>query len=537
MIGAIYCRVSTEDQEKEGTSLSSQMTACLEKATELGYEVPDELVYKETYSGLAIDRPVFGTLRDKIKAGSVDAIIAYSPDRLSRVGEDVLTLFKEFKSAGAKLIFVNQQFEDSMTGKMLGFILGWASEFEAAQIKERTRRGKKTKAQNGYLPQGTGIGLYGYKWDKVTKKRVPIEKEAKVVELIFRKIAEGHNRYEVARQLNEMGIPTKSGSKWHPLTIERMVKNPAYTGITYFGKTTMEGKCRKRLPRENWMVLNDVTPAIIEKALFDRAQLILKETKTLRRGRPQNDYLLTGHIKCGKCGSPLIGSCLGHKYRYYHCRATYPTSVSKPTCHAGYIRADGIEELVWSEVRKVIENPSVILTQLKRKAKKPSSRNIEKEIADAKKTVEKCSKREERLLTLFEVDSITREELVERVNKVKTEKATAEQKLSQLMSIKKETIDIDSLEAEVKQYCQQVKDSLDICSFINKRIALDVLQVEVIATPEKYDVRIAVPLEYTTVERKREFKLSSFKKRINETSGICNLTYQPLDPLNPAQCH
>jgi site-specific DNA recombinase len=510
---AVYCRVSTEDQEKEGTSLGSQLAACLEKATELGYEVPDELVYKETYSGLAIDRPLFGTLREKVKAGIVDAVIVFSPDRLSRVGEDVLTLFKEFKLAGVKLIFVNQQFDDSMTGKMLGFILGWASEFEASQIKERTRRGKRTKAQNGYLPQGTGIGLYGYRWDKVTKKRVPIEREAKVVQRIFDIIAQGKTRYEVARQLNEQGIPTKSGSKWHPLTIERMVRNPAYTGTTYFGKTTMEGKCRKNIPRENWTVLNEVTPAIIEKTLFDRAQLVLKQSKELRRGRPQNKYLLTGHIRCGVCGSPLVGTCLGHKYRYYNCRANYPTSISPPTCHAGYIRADDIEEVVWLEVRKVIENPSVIMTQLKRKAKKPSSRNIEKEIVDAKKKLDILTSRENKLISLFEVDSITREELVERVNKLKIEKQEAEIKLAQLTAIKKETIDIDSLEEEVRQYCQQVKDSLDNCSFINKRIALDVLQVEVVATPEKYDIKIAVPLEYTTVERKREYELPIHKQK------------------------
>lgn len=513
MIGAIYCRVSTEDQEKEGTSLGSQLTACLERADELGYQVPDNLVFKETYSGLKLDRPQLVKLREQVKAGDVDAVIVYSPDRLSRVGEDVLTLFKEFKLAGTKLILVREQFEDTMTGKMVAFLFGWASELEAAQIKERTRRGKRTKAQNGYLPQGTGIGLYGYRWDKVTKKRIPIEREAKVVQRIFENVAQGKTRYEVARQLNEQNIPTKSGSKWHPLTIERMVKNPAYTGTTYFGKTTMEGKCRKYLPRENWTVLNDVTPAIVDKALFDRAQLVLKQSKELRRGRPQNEYLLTGHIKCGKCGSPLIGSCLGQKYRYYHCRATYPTSVSKPTCHAGYIRADGIEEVVWSEVRKVVENPSVILTQLKRKAKKPSSRNIEKEIADARKKLDTLTSRENKLISLFEVDSITKEELVERINKIKAEKSEAEQKLSQLMSIKKETIDIDSLEEEVKQYCQQVKDSLDNCSFINKRIALDVLQVEVVATPEKYEIKMAVPLEYTTVERKREYDMTKYKRK------------------------
>ncbi|MFC1982747.1 recombinase family protein [Chloroflexota bacterium] len=194
-----------------------------------------------------------------------------------------------------------------------------ASELEAAQIKERTRRGKRTKAEKGILPQGTGIGLYGYRWDKASKKRIPINSEVKVVEHIFNLIAQGYTRYEVAKQLNADGIPTKSGSMWHPLTIERMVTNPSYTGKTYFGKTTREGKKFKSLPRDKWSILTDVTPAIISQELFDRAQRVLKGSKELHRGRPQNEYLLTGHIKCGYCNSHLVGSCLHHKYRYYHC--------------------------------------------------------------------------------------------------------------------------------------------------------------------------------------------------------------------------
>ena len=54
-------------------------------------------------------------------------------------------------------------------------------------------------------------------------------------------------------------------------------------------------------------------------------------------------------------------------------------------------------------------------------------------------------------------------------------------------------MDVGSLEAEVGEFCQRVKESLDNCSFINKRLALDVLQVQVTATPDQVDIKIAVP--------------------------------------------
>jgi site-specific DNA recombinase len=67
MKAGIYCRVSTEDQEREGTSLDSQVSACLAKARELGCETPGDYVFKEAWTGADTDRPKLNELRDLIK--------------------------------------------------------------------------------------------------------------------------------------------------------------------------------------------------------------------------------------------------------------------------------------------------------------------------------------------------------------------------------------------------------------------------------------------------------------------------------------
>ena len=94
MKAAIYCRVSGEAQEKEGSSLDSQKDACLNKARELGYEVLGEFIVAETYSGLSTDRPKLSELRERARDRDIDAIIVHTPDRLCRNGEDILTLAK-----------------------------------------------------------------------------------------------------------------------------------------------------------------------------------------------------------------------------------------------------------------------------------------------------------------------------------------------------------------------------------------------------------------------------------------------------------
>jgi site-specific DNA recombinase len=504
MKAAIYCRVSTEEQGKEGTSLESQQIACLKKAADLGYEAPEALIFRETYSGLSLDRPLLSQLRNKAREGEFGSVVAYSPDRLSRVGEDILSLAKELKLAGIKLIFVKEQWDDTLNGKLIAFTLGWASEFEAQQIKERTVRGKHTLVSRGILPQGTGIGLYGYSWDKKQKKRVAIDFEARVVDKIFTMIADGNSRFQVAKTLNEQGIPSKSGGKWHPLTIQRIIANPVYIGKTYFGRTSREGKRSKLLPEDKWAMLPDTTPAIIKDQLFERANRVLKLSRELHRGRPQHDYLLTGHIRCGYCNNHLVGSCLNHKYRYYHCRGAYPTSVRGAICRAGYIRAGEAEEIVWNKVREVIEHPQVILADLQRRIEAQNNgdgHKVEDEIAAIRQRLESYHSQEKRLVKLFRHDGINEDAVTSELAQLKSDRQEDETCLAQLTKIKEQTVDLASVETQLNEFCQKIKQSLDNCTLQTKRLALDILDVQVIATPEKLDIKAVVPLEFITIEQ------------------------------------
>lgn len=150
------------------------------------------------------------------------------------------------------------------------------------------------------MPQGTGAGLYGYHWNKETKRREIIEDEAEVVRAVFRRVADGQAIISISRSLNEARTPTK-GSKagdpepklWHSLTIRRMVKNPGYIGKTRFKD----------------VVLREVTPAIISQEVFDMANNQLHKPQA-RTGRPEHPYLLRGHVFCALCGSALVGHCL-----------------------------------------------------------------------------------------------------------------------------------------------------------------------------------------------------------------------------------
>jgi hypothetical protein len=159
---------------------------------------------------------------------------------------------------------------------------------------------------------------------------VPIEYEVKVVEKIFTMLANGQSRFKIAETLNVQGIPTKSSGKWHPLTIQRMATNTSYVGKTYFFRTTGSHKTALiQQAKDKWVVLPEVTPAIIGKELFDQVQKRLEQTSEARTGHPTHQYLLRGHAYCGICGSPLVGSWLNKRWLYYRCRATTPTTTGR----------------------------------------------------------------------------------------------------------------------------------------------------------------------------------------------------------------
>jgi len=242
MKAAIYCRVSTDDQEREGTSLKTQMDACLDYCHKKGYEVSQR--FSEAYSGLTLDRPKLRELQGLIRAGNIDVIVIYCLDRISRDPTHGVILTQEFEKLGVALEAVTEDINNSELGKLISYIRGFASKLEAEKIRERTMRGKMAHIENGRLPQGTGIGVYGYKWDKSAGRRTIIDHEAETVRKIFNMAIIGTSINRIAITLNESDNKTKSGSLWHRQTVKRVLNNRNYTGKTYFGQTKRISKTK-----------------------------------------------------------------------------------------------------------------------------------------------------------------------------------------------------------------------------------------------------------------------------------------------------
>ncbi|MCK4962027.1 MAG: recombinase family protein [Anaerolineales bacterium] len=480
---AIYCRVSTDNQEREGTSLQTQLDAILNYCQEKGYDVRHR--FSETKSGLTLDRPKLDELRDLARNEQIDVLVVYSLDRLSRNPNHGVIILNDLEKHKVTLEAVSETVDSSRVGKLMIYIRQWAAEQEIEDFKDRSRRGKKAMVQEGKYPQGLGLGIYGYDWDTTTKKHQPNEYEAPIVNKIFTMISEGCTRMDIARTLNEQGIRTKGGKgrSWHRATIERIITNKAYIGITTY--------CGTELP--------EVTPPIMDRELFDRANEVLKRTKELRKGRPKNPYLLTGHIVCGKCGKPLAGSCTRPPYRYYLCSETYRREHKPKTCNALRVRADVIESVIWGKLEDILKNPELIMQQIREltasETDKLNGMALDKEIANLKRNIKGYGVDERSLLSLFRHKEIDRNALLDEINSLKNDRGNDEHKLAELKQSRDNMTNLVDAEIKISEYCSNVLRNLASFTHEDKRLALDALGVQVAATPGDYQITATLPIE------------------------------------------
>jgi site-specific DNA recombinase len=279
---AIYCRVSTDNQEREGTSLQTQLENCLTYCQGKGYDVSYR--FSEAYSGLSLERPELDKLRELVRTEAIDIVVCYSLDRLTRDPGHGVIITQELEKHRVTLEAVTEDVDNSELGKLISYIRGYASKVEALKIKERTMRGKRARAREGRIPGGSGSTIYGYDYIRVSQKnggrRVINENEAKWVRDMYSWLVnEALSTNAIMYRLRAMNAPSKSGKIWNRRSVQAILTNPAYTG-KFYAFTTVKGRKQFTRPQSDWIEVEGVTPAIISQEVFDAAQKQLHVNRT-----------------------------------------------------------------------------------------------------------------------------------------------------------------------------------------------------------------------------------------------------------------
>ena len=166
-MAAIDARGSSE-QQREAHTIASQTAALIELARTLDVEVPKAWIFEDDgYSGATLERPGLERVRDLAAEGQIQTVLVYSPDRLSRKYAYQILLTEEFARSGVSVVYLKAPAADTPEDRLLVQVQGMIAEYERAQIAERTRRGKRHKAQCGVVNALSGAP-YGYRYVRKT---------------------------------------------------------------------------------------------------------------------------------------------------------------------------------------------------------------------------------------------------------------------------------------------------------------------------------------------------------------------------------
>jgi len=441
-MAAIYARVSSEQQREENT-IASQTALLIEFAKGHDLEVPKEWVFEdEGYSGATLERPGLERVRDLAAEGQIQVVLTYAPDRLSRKYAYQILLIEEFARHGVEMLFVKAPQGASAEDQLLVQFQGMIAEYERAQILERSRRGKRYRANAGEVSVMSGAP-YGYRYirktDEAPAAYTVLESEARVVRRVYEMYTvEGLSIGEITRRINAEGIPTrKASARWERSTVWAVLRNSAYRGVACFGKTRASSRTRvirpqrrrgvttpsmtagHERPREEWIEIP--VPALVSEDSFARAQELLQENKVRSRRRTIEPSVVQGLVSCQKCGYAFARTSTRtttRKIHYYKCIGSDSwRKLGGPVCdNRRFVRQDLLDQIVWAEVIRLLEDPTLIQQELDRRlaAARLSDPTKKRELS-LQRELTHVGKGIERLVSAYQEELLSIEHLRERM--------------------------------------------------------------------------------------------------------------------------
>ncbi len=386
---AIYCRLSREDEGvSQSESIKNQLDFLERYVKEQGWEVYG-IYIDDGYSGTNFDRPDFNRLIKDIENG-VNLIITKD---LSRLGRDYITtgyyLEKFFPEKRVRYIAVIDSIDTFMktAGNDITPFRSVINDLYARDISNKVRNAMDTKKRAGKF-----IGAFppfGYRKDPEDKNKLVIDEETSaIIERIFNMYLKGYGPSKIAHELNREGVitPTKyketisnySGTSkvdlWNHSTIRVILKNPTYMGCmrqNTENRLSYKSKKRIRMPKEQWIIVEDTHEAIIDKVMFEEVQkkLQLANSSFYRgRGKPR---LFSGLIFCGDCGSYMTPQSKGGKNVFLIC-STYKIYTAA-YCSRHTMHEDQLEQLVLEDLKRMAKASLDYKKVASRVSKKESS--------------------------------------------------------------------------------------------------------------------------------------------------------------------
>jgi len=517
---AIYARVSS-DKQKEQNTIASQTAALIAFAGERQFEVPREWVFEDDgYSGASLIRPGLERVRDLAAEGLIQAVLVYAPDRLSRRYAHQVLLIEELARAGVETLFVRAPRGSTPEDELLLQFQGMIAEYERAQILERSRRGKRHRARQGEVGVLSGAP-FGYRFIRKTDHSAAYyqinEEQALVVRRMFELyVVHGLSINAIARLLNEQAIPTcKRRGRWERSTVWGMLRNPAYKGQACFGKTMIAPRQRvtrpirmrggsaprnsasHERPREEWITI--AVPPIVSEETFALARERLETNKVYAPRRTITPSVVQGLVSCSKCGYALYRTSTrssARKIYYYRCLGSDAyRHLGKFTCDNRPVRQDLLDEVVWTEIVRLLEDPQLIQNEIDRRLAAARKADPTKRREEAlRRELVRIRKSIDRLLTAYQEGLISLDELRKRMPDLRRREQADNAELQAIVDQTADRATYLRLAETLTTFLTRLRSSADALDVSERQRVLRLLVKDVLVGDDTIIIRHSIPL-------------------------------------------
>ncbi|MFK7692893.1 recombinase family protein [Paenibacillus sp. HJGM_3] len=441
----IYARVSTEEQAKEGFSISAQRDRNAAFVQSQGWEIHDFYI-DEGQSAKDTNRPELQRLLGDVAEKKIDIVLVFRLDRLTRSVLDLYKLLETFDRHGVAFRSATEVYDTtSAIGRLFITLVAALAQWERENLGERVWYGMEQMAKEGKRPGGTVN--YGYISDNGLL--IPAESQAAVIRMIYNLYERNIGIRDIQKQLVDGGYPPPR-SHWSPTTINHILRNPVYVGKLRWNYRSRAGKTG-----EEFTVQGGHTP-IISQEQYDRVQGLLDKRKIMEPVAATSDYIFSGVVFCSRCGYKLSGT--SRKYvtkrtKYYSCI----NRMHNNRCDLPYLQEEWIETAFLDKISSFsLQTDSISRLEVAASKEDDNEDDAVQRVEELNKELERVRARKKRFQLLYVDEEISKSDYLERNKELTTEEEQLSRMIQEIVipdeSISRETELIETLMNYAEMY-------------------------------------------------------------------------------------
>lgn len=421
---AIYVRVSTQEQAKEGYSISEQLSRLQKYCDAMSWVIHKKYI-DPGYSGANTERPALQELIKDVKARLIDKVVVYKLDRLSRSQLDTLYLIeKVFLSNGTDFVSMNENFDTSTPfGRAMIGILAVFAQLEREQIKERMAMGREARVKSGKW-KGARAPI-GYDYDVNTGLLTVNEYEKMQILEAVDLFLNNTPLNKIETIFHEKGYRHKYG-EWNTRTLKRILGNKIYIGKVSYNGEWYDG------------LHEGIIPLDVHEKLQKLLKIRRENYERLGIKHQQVTTYLGGMLRCKQCGAKYgkqSGSFKkdGGRHLYYGCYSRIRKirkMVKDLNCKNKIWKAEILEAAIFDEIKKLALDHSYI------QELKDHNANTDDELSDKiniiNTEIEKIDNQISRFMDLYGLGTFTIEQVSNKINPLTEQKKRLENELYNL---------------------------------------------------------------------------------------------------------